>query len=499
MANKHNEHQKRTRKARAERENMAIKALKDKRNKKIRKIAIAALLALATCAVLFLGTFGILRVTGTIMKNTVILSTDNFEVDAAMMSYFMTHVSIYDENYYREIYGDYYDQYCGFDSTAPLRKQNVSETETWFDYIAEETEKAISTVLAKCEYAKANGIALTESDMAGIESRVKNYDMSIYRAGVKKDTVRRCLELEYLSEKADLSIRSDVDKKFTDEYLNNYYAENKNSVDKVDYSYYEISYLKASDTTTEGKLTREQAVERADTIIAAAKNLTDFKAVIDGLDDNGLASIKSKTAASYSADDKALAVMFSEDGKLNYCFKTEDETNSKITVYIITKDRYKDETETVTVRHILFTPDSYKDSAEAKAKAEEVYAAWKQAGSSEADFASLAIVYSDDSGSSTVGGIYDDITKEPYTNTETGEMNEYGKWSFDESRKPGDSGIIETSYGYHVMYFVSQGRLSWMGTLHDTLFDTDYKARTEAIGSQYAATANAGGYKTIID
>ena len=27
-------------------------------------------------------------------------------------------------------------------------------------------------------------------------------------------------------------------------------------------------------------------------------------------------------------------------------------------------------------------------------------------------------------------------------------------WCFDESRKAGDVGIVETSYGYHVMYFV---------------------------------------------
>ena len=30
-------------------------------------------------------------------------------------------------------------------------------------------------------------------------------------------------------------------------------------------------------------------------------------------------------------------------------------------------------------------------------------------------------------------------------------------WSLDESRKTGDTGIVETDYGYHIMYFVGLG------------------------------------------
>ena len=29
----------------------------------------------------------------------------------------------------------------------------------------------------------------------------------------------------------------------------------------------------------------------------------------------------------------------------------------------------------------------------------------------------------------------------------------FNDWCFDESRQPGDSGIVETDYGYHIMYF----------------------------------------------
>ena len=67
----------------------------------------------------------------------------------------------------------------------------------------------------------------------------------------------------------------------------------------------------------------------------------------------------------------------------------------------------------------------------------------------EESFGELAATYSSDGGSSTNGGLYEDV--------HPGQMvTEFNDWCFDASRKPGDTGIVKTSYGYHVMYFVSQ-------------------------------------------
>ena len=33
-------------------------------------------------------------------------------------------------------------------------------------------------------------------------------------------------------------------------------------------------------------------------------------------------------------------------------------------------------------------------------------------------------------------------------------VESFDAWCFDSSRKPGDTGIVKTNYGYHVMYFV---------------------------------------------
>ena len=66
-------------------------------------------------------------------------------------------------------------------------------------------------------------------------------------------------------------------------------------------------------------------------------------------------------------------------------------------------------------------------------------------GGSEENFAETAAKYSVDS-SAANGGLYENIFK--------GQMvAEFEDWCFDSARKPGDSEIIKTSYGYHIMYF----------------------------------------------
>lgn len=115
----------------------------------------------------------------------------------------------------------------------------------------------------------------------------------------------------------------------------------------------------------------------------------------------------------------------------------------------------EDDSMTVNVRHILFLSDPNEDGtatdeekANAKARAEELLAA-AQANPSEDYFAELAKENSQDPGSKDNGGLYEYVA--PGTMVE-----EFNDWCFDAARQPGDTDIVETPYGYHVMYFVAQ-------------------------------------------
>ena len=118
----------------------------------------------------------------------------------------------------------------------------------------------------------------------------------------------------------------------------------------------------------------------------------------------------------------------------------------------------KDDTALVNVRHILIQPDgtdedgNYTEEAwlAAEQKANELYEQWKAGAASEDSFAELAGEQTQDSGSAANGGLYEEVYP--------GQMvTEFNDWCFDAARRPGDTGIVKTTYGYHIMYFVGTG------------------------------------------
>lgn len=118
----------------------------------------------------------------------------------------------------------------------------------------------------------------------------------------------------------------------------------------------------------------------------------------------------------------------------------------------------RDEPNMVNVRHILIKPVSGEedgtgegeltdqDWANARNRAEQLLSEWRDGEATEDAFAMLASENTDDPGSQGTGGLYEGIYP--------GEMvAAFNDWCFDQSRRPGDTGIVETEYGYHIMFF----------------------------------------------
>lgn len=100
------------------------------------------------------------------------------------------------------------------------------------------------------------------------------------------------------------------------------------------------------------------------------------------------------------------------------------------------------------------TTYSDEEKAAAKTSAEDILAEYLAGNTSEESFASLATLKSTDTGSASNGGLYEDIYP--------GQMvTAFEDWCFDESRKAGDTGIVETEYGYHIMYFVGDSDVTY--------------------------------------
>lgn len=150
----------------------------------------------------------------------------------------------------------------------------------------------------------------------------------------------------------------------------------------------------------------------------------------------------------------------------------------------------------VDVRHILVKFEggtynsstgatTYSDAEKKKAKeaAEKLLEEWKAGKADEDSFAELANKESDDNnGKVTNGGIYEDIYP--------GQMvTNFNDWCFDKERKVGDTGIVETEYGYHVMYFSAFSETNYRDyMIENTIRNEDVNEWHEALIKAIACT-----------
>jgi len=122
------------------------------------------------------------------------------------------------------------------------------------------------------------------------------------------------------------------------------------------------------------------------------------------------------------------------------------------------------------VRHLLVKfeggePDengetiySEEEKAAALSKAQGYLDMWNSGEKTEDAFINLVKEYSEDT-SAEDGGLFEDV----YLGT--GYVENFEKWAADANRKAGDVEIVETEYGYHLMYYVEKSELTYRDQL----------------------------------
>ena len=114
---------------------------------------------------------------------------------------------------------------------------------------------------------------------------------------------------------------------------------------------------------------------------------------------------------------------------------------------------------------------TYTDAEKAKAKeeAEKLLKEWEEmeGGKTLENFKKLVEKNTDDTASAATGGLYENISYdqsyvEPFLN-----------WCIDENRKVGDVEIVETEYGYHIMYFAERNEMIY----RDLLITNDMRTK----------------------
>lgn len=476
--------------------------------KKYTLITLISAVSVAAIAGIIFGVITLINNSGAVLRKTVSFSSDNYEIDNAMFSYY------YYDTYY-SLLSQYYDNYYaekGLDTSKSLRSQQYSDIETWFEYFIGIASDNAEELMMFLEVAKADGTVLDADDYADIDKDIATlqsnadekkisldkYIAANYGTGVKEDDVYRMLEYIALSHKQYIKIYSTLD--YTEDEVNAYYDENSTFFQYSDF----ISYT----------FTPDVAEDETDTaVIQEASDAA--KAQADELSKCGTAKefsawIKDYLSQTYSGDE--LQKKIDDTVSTKYAYETDSSfskwvfsgmrkdgdctviagDNGEYTAIYIVKAMYKDDSESRNVRHILFSFDNYDTEADAKAAADAVYTEWNSSGKTEEDFIALADKYNEDDSTKDSSGYMKNVFADT---TDT----EFDSWCFDSTRKTGDVGMVKTQYGYHLIYFVGEGYKAWQSSAESYMKSSDYNTLYQKYQDKYVIETNIKYAKRILD
>ncbi len=425
---------------------------------------------------------------------------------------------------------DTYNMNVDFDKplSSQTTKNDDDETVTWLEYINDQVVETIKTNYSYYnEAVKANGgeePEITEEQQSELDSTLNEYKetatgygytlsgylVAAMGKGVTESVYRREAKISYIAQNYSSSLTEEAsNKEYTDDDFNTYRDEHLSELQSVNIRIFEAN-------------TEDDAIAFKNALNADASNFTDLAVQYsdegfekDYYSDDGATTKLYATRDSLSqigAYAIAVADHNHEEGEehsddeelvypgLDWLFST-DRTAGEIyqysttVVYIISPVTLSD-VSTVNVRHILISPitdeedtTSPKDATTeqwntALSTAKDILDEFNNGDRTEDSFAALATENTTDTGSGSNGGLYENVSPGDMVST-------FDTWCFSDGRANGDTAIIKSEYGYHIMYFSGQtGTPVWKNTAKNALSSADATSAAEQLEESYTATVN---------
>ena len=478
--------------------------------KKLKVYTTTFWIVMALCLCIVVTTVLSNPVKNVLYKNNVAVTVGDHEVSSVELNYFF----IDTVNDYINQFGEYASYLL--DTTTPLNKQVIDKEsgETLADSLLKAAESTLKRTYALYDLAMEKGFKLDEEDEKAIDTLVtnmefyamyygygdvKSYLQGIYGNGSEVESYREYQRINLIADRYYAEYAETLD--YNDEQIREYEAgkdgEGENAKDRfhnfssVTYSYYYVACNKWAPekddkgnkieyTADQLKEAREKAKAAADALAAGKfEDLAAFDKAIGEMEINK--DEKTKPTASRFEDQLVPQVshkdvrewLISKDlkeGDLTVIENSTGEGDKKeVKGYYVVRFGSLDENRfnLKDVRHILikFEGGKYNSTtgqttftdAEKKAaleKAEKIYNEWVKSGASEEDFKDLVEEHSGDTASVEDGGLYENVFP--------GQMVEkFEDFCYDENRKPGDHGIVESTSGYHIMLFVGDSDVTY--------------------------------------
>lgn len=432
--------------------------------------------------------------------------------------------------YQAQYYQYYYQTSNGYDLSLTPEEQTQTTKDadgneiTWVEKLHEDTLEIIQLHKAYYNEALKMGLKLTKADEAFIDKQIEDlrdeaksagsnssssnsenkvtyslnaYLRKVYGGSINERFLRKQLKIQVLAQKYLTERTNEIAKDYDQKDID---AEYKKDTTAYDFATFRAYTFKTTELTKEDKETDDALKARqAKANAEVKKNANDFyNAVTNDATFTAKAKELNKDTADYNVDKETKYSMlkstaqstFSEDAakwlfdsstKVGSKKLFSDEENGKYIVVLALSKPHQEQT--VTARHILFqTKDqnsgndlSEEEIAKKKTQAEDVLKKFNEGDKTEDSFAALANEYNEDTGSSSNGGLYEHIYP--------GQMvTEFNDWVFDANRKAGDVEIVETDFGYHIIYFVAKdGKDYYDSAIRSSKANKDIETETKAL------------------
>jgi len=488
---------------------------------KVYSITFAAIIAVVLCVALVVMAFQGINRSGHFQKKTIALTVNEHQLSNVDLNYFYIDAI-------NELYNSWNQQYgesaayamqlsLGLNANLPLNRQNVDDETTWAEYFIDLAIDDAISFYSVYDEATAAGYKLSEENQKTLEENIKAVDdyaflygytsgdqqlSAMYGFGSDMESYGEYMTVRsvaqgYINEYGQsLSYTNDEIRDFEADKLSNYSSFNYASY-YVPYS----SFVTKDDSNEAAELRIEKALAKAkaaaETLLTAT-NYEELDAAIAAMEIN---AEKKDVASTKYTRKLGSAITDNSNGEILAWLTEEGRTEGDVTLipsYNITADENGNETTTVlgynvvmfesvdtneshrlsNVRHILVkiiggTTDedgnvTYTDEQKnaAKAKADLLLESFLADNPTSESFAKLAKENTSDTASASTGGMIENI------HLDSTLVPEFLEWSIDESRKSGDTGIVLTEYGYHIMYYDGDGEYNY----RDYLISEDIRA-----------------------
>lgn len=487
-------------------------------------IALAVVLSMASCSVIInpTGTDTGDSDTGTVTDavyphsdmeiaplDSIIATTENQQIPVSLFKYFfMDQYSSFVSNYYS------YLSYYGLDLNVPLHDQDYlgSEEEgTWYGFFLERGKSAFEQYAKFAEMAIKEGMSLDEDDYKKINDNLDqiqkiadDYSMTFEEymeeymgEGMTRERMKAATELTQLGYKYYLKLYEGP--VYTEEQIEETYKNSEGKYSLVDYYEACITALyDETDTEEQAEAAKAEAKEKAgrmEQLLNEGKSFAEaYYTIYPDEAAEAETNESGETVSNKKTDDDFLyeGMEYTSEEKYGFLYKS-DVREGQISIYYDTagnayvircvKTPYKNTEKTIDVRHILLNSTDYETEEKAYAQAQKLLEQINKAADPKAEFISLVEQYTSDSGSKSNGGLYEKVVP--------GYMvEEFNDWCFDPERKVGDTDIVKTDYGYHVMYFEGFGEELWHYNCETELRDAEFNTKAEDIYNSVVITYN---------